>query len=268
MVFILLLFVLSLVTLFIGHRRASLSLTLNIAFFPLILLWFGNDYRQYRGWKRIEQRRLAAVAGDTALLAEEQPAPNPAALTLPATTTFQVNVNKVQKAFFLICIALTGLVSSVSISLSTGIPFSWAILIGGTVLLLLIMLLSISSIKTTQVLEITEIGLIMQAPPEPGFTGRVTWDEARLFAVYSSPSELKSEPTLIYELSGASNIVRWRTIAGPGVFGARRDRGMSLTEHDQMMQALRQLIVAKTGLPLYDLRKEQAMEMREGILQI
>ncbi|HKV02958.1 MAG TPA: hypothetical protein VJQ26_12575 [Ktedonobacteraceae bacterium] len=49
--------------------------------------------------KRIEPRRLAAAQGDHALLAEEQPTADAAALALPAT--FKMSMSKAQ----LVCLA-------------------------------------------------------------------------------------------------------------------------------------------------------------------
>jgi hypothetical protein len=217
---------------------------------------------QYRYWKRIERRRLAAAEGDHTLLAEEQPTPDAAALALPSA--FKVSMSKAQIVFLAAFLELVMVVFSVVYGwfLITGLPF-WLFLIWGTVLVLILVPLVFATSR--QVLEVTEVGLRLRASRASGFRGMVRWNEAHLFAVYHAPGVRRSGAVLTYELSSASSIVRWTRILRLNSFGLHMDPGMPLAEHNQAMKALCQLIAAQTGLPLYDLRKEHTLEAKEGV---
>jgi len=229
-----------------------------VLYLLLLVLTLVLGSRHYRHWKRIEPRRLAAAQGDPALLAEEQPTPDAAALALPAT--FQLSLSKAQ----LVCLAafpeLVVVLYSVYGWLILGIPF-WLSVLVLTVLVLL--LVAIVFATSRQVLEVTEVGVRLRASPLV-FRGMVRWNEAHLFAVYNDPGVLRSGAMLTYELSSASSIVRWTRVLRPNALGLHLDPGMPLAEHTQAMKALCQLIAAQTGLPLYDLRKERTWEPREG----
>ena len=233
-----------------GHAtRAVNALTLELPVFVLALVSISLHYRY---WKRIERRRLAAAEGEPALLAEEQPTPGAAALALPAA--FKVSISKVQMVFLTALLELVIVVFSVyGWFIIAGLPF-WLFLIGGTVLVLLLVPLVFATSR--QVLEVTEVGVRLRASRLSGFRGMVRWNEAHLFAVYNAPGARRSGAVLTYELSSASSIVRWTRILRPNAFGLHMDPDMPLAEHNQAMKALCQLIVAQTGLPLYDLRKE------------
>src|SRR5258708_16864605 len=65
------------------HFSRSLSF-----YMPLLVVYILNlaiNILQWRYWKRIEQRRFAAVWGDRTLLAAEQPMPHATSMALPIT---------------------------------------------------------------------------------------------------------------------------------------------------------------------------------------
>lgn len=213
--------------------------------------------RRYLHWKRIEPRRLAAAQGDPALLAEEQPTPDAAALALPAT--LQLSMSKAQLVGLAAFPELVVVLYSVDGWLILGIPFWLSLLLWtGLVLFLVVVVFATSR----HVLEVTEVGVRLRASPSV-FRGMVRWNEAHLFAVYNAPGVLRSGAMLTYELASASSIVRWTRVLRPNTFGLHMDPGMPLAEHTQAMKALCQLIAAQTGLPLYDLRKERTWQARE-----
>jgi len=226
--------------------RAFNGLTIDLPVFVLLLVIISLHYRRL---KRIERCRLAAARGERGLLADEQPAPDPGALALPAI--FQKRLSKAQFLFIVGLMELVILLYSI---------YGWLIIdrfpllltfLGGTVLgLILVLVLSVTSRQT---LEVTEEGLRLRTS---GQGGMVHWNEAHLFAVSSVPGAQKSGALLAYELSSATSFVSWTRIVRTGVFGLHMDPGMPLHEHNREMEALQRLIVAKTGLPLYDLRKE------------
>ena len=258
----LLLAVLPVIVILVGghatHVHVVNAFTIDL---PVLVLALVSLSLQYRYWKRIERRRLAAAEGDHALLAEEQPAPDAAALALPAA--FKMSMSKAQMVFLVVFLELVTVVISVyDWFIIAGIPF-WLFLMGVTVPVLLLVPLIFATSR--QVLEVTEVGLRLRASRASGFRGMVRWNEAHLFAVYNAPGVRRSGAVLTYELSSASSIVRWTRILRPNALGLHMDPGMPLAEHNQAMKALCQLIVAQTGLPLYDLRKERTWEEREGV---
>ncbi len=256
----LLLTVLTVIVILVGGHatHAVNAFTIDL---PVLVLALASLSLQYRYLKRIERRRLAAAEGDHALLAEEQPTPDAAALALPAA--FKMSMSTAQIVFMAALVELVIVLFSVyGWFIIDGIPF-WLFLTGGTVLVLILALLVF--VTSRQVLEVTEVGLRLRASRASGFRGMVRWNEAHLFAVYNVPGALRSGAVLTYELSSASSIVRWTRILRPNSFGLHMDPGMPLAEHNQAMKALCQLIAAQTGLPLYDLRKERTLEAREGV---
>ncbi len=242
-----------------GHATPAVNaFTIEL---PVLILALVSLSLHYRHWKRIERRRLAAAEGDHALLAEEQPTPDAAALALPAA--FKVSMSKAQMVFLAAFLELVMVFFSVCVWLIIdGLPF-WLFLIEGTVLVLILVPLVFATSR--QVLEVTEVGLKLRASRLSGFRGMVRWNEAHLFAVYNAPGARRSGAVLTYELSSASSIVRWTRVLRPNAFGLHMDLGLPLAEHNQAMKALCQLIAAQTELPLYDLRKEHTLEVREGV---
>src|SRR5258708_12868060 len=114
--------------------ESSIYLLWNVLYLLLLVLALVWGSRHYRHWKRIEPRRLAAAQGDPALLAEEQPTPDAAALALPATLKMSMSKAK------LVCLAplleLAFVLSTIYGWLVIGIPF-WLSLLLLTVLVLL-----------------------------------------------------------------------------------------------------------------------------------
>ncbi len=249
--FALVLTVLTVIEIIGGHATHAVNaLTIDLPVFILALVSFSL---QYRHWKRIERRRLAAAEEDRALLAEEQPMPNAAALALPAA--FKMSMSKAQVLFMAALLELVIVLFSVyGWFIFAGLPF-WLFLIGGTVLMLLLVPLTFATSR--QVLEVTEVGLRLHASRSSVWRGMVLWNEAHLFAVYNAPGGRRNGAVLTYELSSASGIVRWTRVLRPNVFSLHMDPGMPLAEHNQAMQAHCRVIAAQTGLPLYDLRNEQ-----------
>jgi hypothetical protein len=81
-----------------------------------------------------------------------------------------------------------------------------------------------------------------------GITSSINWSDARLFAVLNleKPSVMR-----FYELSNEHTVVRWVNMPARLLF--RRGETMMYIEYRRNVQALLALIVARTGLPLYDL---------------
>ena len=228
-------------------------MTLDLPVFVLALV---GSSLHYRYWKRIERRRLATAEGDHTLLAEDQPVPDAAALALP--TAFKMRMRKAQIALMAILTEMGVILFSVYGWFLFGSISFWLFLMGGTVLVLILVSLAVTTSR--QVLEVTEMGVRLRASCLSGLRGMVRWNEARLFAVYNAPGAWRDGAVLTYELSSASSIVRWTCILRPNAFGLYMNPGMPLAEHNQAMQALCQVIAAQTSLPLYDLSKKRLWE--------
>jgi hypothetical protein len=228
--------------------------------FPLLVVNAFNlaiNIAQGRYWEAIEQRRFAAVQGDRALLAAEQPTANAAAVRLPLTITLGYS-----KAFVLWTmggVVLMALLFAGVISLSNIGP----LFLTSHRLLLFLVIFSILAVNGLaflfvivfsglgrQQIEVTEHGLYTRYA---GRTGRVMWEEARLFALYCTFRAQKSGAVLAYELSSPRDIVRWTWVQRK-TYSLGLKPTLPLDEYNRQMQVLLSLIAARTGLPLYDLR--------------
>jgi hypothetical protein len=209
-------------------------------------------------WKRIEQRRFAAVQGNQLFLASEQPTFDRAPLPLPITIKLRQN-----KGTFLLLIGATLLMSMLLASLVTWfVSDSWLLAVDHLLIFLVvfsIFFVPISIILLVLLLSplgrpritVTEGGLISKH----GTKVIMPWYEARLFAMYETFGKQKSGSSITYELSSARDIVRWtwvlRRTLSPGL-----EPVIPQDEYNRQMQALLSLVVARTGLPLYDLRED------------
>ncbi len=105
----------------------------------------------------------------------------------------------------------------------------------------------------TQKVEVTEQGLSVR---NGGQKSAVKWEEVRLFAMYNTWGAQKSGASITYELSSATDIARWNWILRPNSLRISWVPTVPRDEYNRQMQALNALIVARTGLPLADLRTE------------
>jgi len=237
---------------FDGGQHFSRSLSF---FMPLLVVNIFNlamNISQWRYWKRIEQRRFAAVQGDRTLLAAEQPMLYATSMAMPMTIKLRYS-----KEFYLLMTGATLLMALLSAAIlplydngpllftSNRLLFFLVIF-----LILVVLILVILAILGRQQIEVTESGLTARYA---GKVSGITWNEARLFAMYGAFGVQKSGAALIYELSSAGAIVRWTWVRRKTYF-VGLEPTVSIDEHYGQMQVLAELVAAKTGLPLYDLR--------------
>lgn len=248
------------------HHRftgmASFYALLILCYIPL----FVSIILQYRYWKRIERRRFAAVNGNRFLLAVEQPMAKLSALQLPCTITLRLSR---QTLLFLIGVVLVfSLILSGDLAWFNNdflfFPFDrlqdFLVIFAVMVALLVIVLgiIFLTSLRWQKV-TVTEEGLSTRYG---GKKSVVRWEEARLFAMYNTWGAQKSGASITYELSSAREIARWTWMLQPDRLSMGIGMGMGmrptvpLNEYNQQMQALHAFIVARTGLPLCDLRVE------------
>ncbi len=111
--------------------------------------------------------------------------------------------------------------------------------------------------QTESRIEVTEEGLTTLYY---GSTHTIRWDEARTFATYktydsrwfASFTNQYTRTKETYELSNERIIVRWSKQSYMAAF-QRIEPALTPMEYARLLQALNQLVAAKTGLPLYDL---------------
>jgi hypothetical protein len=239
------------------HLSASPFFSLPI---PLLTIYSINlvlNFLQWRYWKGIEQRRFAAVHGERTLLAAEQPTPNAASMPLPVTIKLRYH-----KEFMLLmtgaALLMSLLFSGAFTFLDNGYLFFTShrllfflviFIIFAAFLLALLFALFLTRIGRQQV-EVTESGLTARFG---GRTATVMWGEARLFAMYATFGARESGAAMTFELSSATDIVRWTWVWRKsyllGLWPA-----IAHDEYNLQMQALLSLVEAKTGLALNDLR--------------
>jgi hypothetical protein len=257
------------------------GLTKLLSFFSLygfVLLCFIFSFvmsvAQRRYWQRIERRRLAAAGGDPSLLASEQPAASPMTLQLPCKIELRMG-----NGVILLMIAMS-LVYALLFSFSY--VYSWLndgflfispdrfhnflvlfVISGITLMIVLLALLLLPIGLGRQKVEVTEQGLRVRYG---GQKGAVRWEEARLFAMYNTWGAQKSGSSITYELSSATDIARWSWVLRPNSLHIQMVPTGPFEEYTRQMQALHALIVARTGLPLYDLRSEPAMGLQRNFI--
>jgi hypothetical protein len=215
---------------------------------------------QERYWKRIEHQRFAAARGEYTLLAAEQPWPE----EVPTFLSLFVELRR-SREFFLLMTALESplallmasyfteaLILYNDLSLFSSNPF-----LVFFVLFLLFALIPLAvaffALRSSgQELTVTEDGMTVHDNHQVHV---VKWQEARLFAMYGTFGKQKSGTSITYELSSARDIVRWtwvlRRTWSPGL-----EPTIPQDEYNRQMQALLSFVVARTGLPLYDLRED------------
>ncbi|MEO6888348.1 MAG: hypothetical protein ABI456_04290 [Ktedonobacteraceae bacterium] len=237
--------------------------------FLMCSLSFVTTFLQYRYWKRIEQRRMAAAGRDPSTFAAEQPIANPLALQLPFTITLRagkvgmVVFFGIMLGFSLVFAAYTAWLTDMLLFVSADRLYAFLgmftlSVVFSAVLFLVIFLTPLGNQK----IEVTEQGVSTFFGSQKGM---VRWEEARLFAMYNAWGARKNGYVVSYELSSATHIARWSRPMRQGSLRMRMVPAMSFTDYSSRMQALNELIVARTRLPLCDLRSDHALTTRSNL---
>jgi hypothetical protein len=213
-------------------------------------------------WKPLEALRLAAAQGDRSLLADEQP-PNPEALSLDAPMKIVMRISKTPLAVFGTLFSLLLIIAgNINFLLAEWLQHliassTWIWSLSLTVFTGALMAFFFTAWWHQRwVVEVSDVG-IRSWEHSLGITENATslmfWHEARLFARYRRPGLWSSDTALIYELSSASQVILWTWVREqkPLRFGVAPT--IPLEAYEAQMRVLRDLITAKTGLPLYDL---------------
>jgi protein-S-isoprenylcysteine O-methyltransferase Ste14 len=231
----------------------------------LFLRFLTKNISKY--WKQLEQHRQAAARGDQRLLADEQPVADGHVYTLPFTIR-----QSPRKASFMLMSGTTFLSSIIGISLAilflthivplphhTDWPPTLVFSVIGVLSLFgLVATIAFAILMYTRVrqqITLTENGLM-----QVGLSRKVRsipWSEARLFAILGIYGAKKYPSPALFELSSGNEIIRWNWIRRNSMrvlyFANSR---VDTAEYERQMNGALSIIAAKTGLPLYDLRKE------------
>ncbi len=126
---------------------------------------------------------------------------------------------------------------------------------------LILLLAPVVVIAARQRLVITDDGMTLY---RGGRRKTIRWEEARLFSLPSSearggsitragsPQGIENLP--IYELASERAIIRWEKINADNVARSSEQGRLTRFEYNMLINRLNTIVVARTGLPLYDLR--------------
>jgi hypothetical protein len=223
-----------------------------------------------RIWKRFDKKRQAAAQGDQSLLADEQPAPDAQAVSLPLTIRMRSNKRLMVTVTATLFLSLIlPFIAGFAFGLTAHAPHSaHTVHVGmGTLLIVLgiwalVVLIVVGIVyatlyaKAREQVTLTEFGIMVS-----GVTPRVqsiSWREARLFAI-ANPSNFKrfkDRQPLILEVASEQNLVRWTWLRPKSARSGLAVPVLPPEEYEQQMHNVLSVITAKTGLPLYDLRKK------------
>jgi hypothetical protein len=253
----------------LNHSSVSLSLLLSysslyITLFFIFIFSFLSNLSQRRYWKRIEQRRFAAVEHNHALLANERSVTNSEYLHLPCTLQSRPSKKSIpfiigiSLIFTLFMVGLPAWFNNNFLFFSPDRLHNFLILftLVASVMIILLLALFLSPLGTQKII-VTEQNLSIRTG---GQKSTIQWDDIRLFALYNAFGAQKSGSVLIYELSSTRDIVRWNWIQHRGRFNMRMVPIIPLDEYNRQMQALNAFIIARTGIPLSDLRTNSTMK--------
>ncbi len=228
--------------------------------FLILLVLFGvgaNSIRRLN--KRTEERRQRALSGDQSLLASHQPVSDQNALPLPTTLTMKLSMRFqfVIMGFVLLIYVIGFFIIAALVGGSfLAKPLFWIIL--GIVLVFTVGVL-FASIGFNKLLwnRLLKQEITVQGPGITthyyGKTTTVLWNDIQCFDVWGG----KTKRFLSFEIIGKDSVVRW--IVPKSRFRAIYPFRPTIPydEYCRKMEALEQMVVAKTGQPLYDLRDKK-----------
>lgn len=113
--------------------------------------------------------------------------------------------------------------------------------------------IALSLLKAESIIEAREGGLHVETGGSHVRTEQIDWDEARLFASYTVPNFMPGEKTQYYELSSATQVIIWISESRTALPLPIWRPDLPAHERVRQMQALCDVITAKTGLALCDL---------------
>ncbi|GCE07567.1 hypothetical protein [Dictyobacter aurantiacus] len=237
---------------------------LGMSVFLLLLLTFAF-FAFRRRHQRTERRRQLAFSGDETLLARPQPQPDADALALPAKIVLRMDIGKLAILMLIFVVLLTIVV----------VPFALIMFASSRDIRIIVILLGIFFAIYLFVFLITFVlvALLMRrfmyqevivddygiGSSMFGKKIYIPWPEIQSFAMWGNA---KRFATIAFEVTGNDgSVVRWNQLGPKGTFitsiSALKPEGMSFDEYRDRSLRLQQVVVARSGKPLYDLRDEK-----------
>lgn len=247
-----------------SFSRVTMNIFFAIAVYSVLLLF---AIRRLVGLRILERRRRNIAPDSPVRLAAVQPQPNNVPLQAPLIIDQCINW-----AYFLkdVCYIIIVIIAVYTFSIAVEYllwkniyldAFTWSIFAILILIMLIIIAFATKSSAKEQLIAM-ENGLLKKTSGKEVF---IFWHEVRLFAIDNmdinnnkSTSILTfgkhNEPTF-FELSSEQVILQWQRLHPPRWYELTVAQPVVGYEaYNQQMQALLSIIVAKTGLPLYDLR--------------
>ncbi|HEY4383894.1 MAG TPA: hypothetical protein VGN34_05375, partial [Ktedonobacteraceae bacterium] len=200
--------------------------------------------------KQIEQKRQMAAAGAWHLLADQQPRPGRSSLSLPVVIHYRAS----WKLRILLLLIIALLLSFIPLIILMT-PLSYKTVTFGCVFALMYIAAIWTVMRNaSRIVVADEVGFSVYRGKKR--LQHIPWTEARLFAIVDSTRNFSNAWPHTFELASEREIIRWQ--AQSGHFWSEWQRMKVLLTPEQyafQLQELHMIIVEKTGLPLYDLRK-------------
>jgi hypothetical protein len=236
-----------------------------LIFFVLLLIFVFFTFK--RRHRRTEERRQRALSGDPAFLVQPQPIPDAQAVSLPAKIELHISIKYMLELYGALCILLTivgTVVFIITLQATTGgqdfsskfIPIFAGIIFG---LLCFTFLLSCLVMLIMRPLFEQEVVL-----DEQGITTKfyrkitqIPWNEVQSFAMWGNAKRFS---TIQFEVTSDPDVARWFQLGSPRkvlTWMTMLKPNMPYDEYRRKMAAIQQVIVARTGKSLYDLRDEK-----------
>jgi hypothetical protein len=236
-----------------------------LIFFALLLIFAFFTFK--RRHQRTEERRQRALSGDPTFLAQPQPQPDAQAQSLPAKIGLYLSIKRVfafTVALFL-PLVIIGIIAF-TVIFQTGTPGNDTpsivdpIMIGMMLAVLVFtFLVSFIVLLILRPLFEQEIVLDEQGVTTKFYrrTTRIPWNEVHSFAMWGNAKRFS---TIQFEITSDHEVARWFQLGSPRkllTWMTMLKPSLPYDEYRSEMAAIQQVIVARAGKPLYDLRDEK-----------
>jgi len=231
-------------------------------FFLLLLIFAFFSFR--RRHQRTEARRQRALQGDPAFLAQPQPTPNANALEMPTKIHLRMSKKYLLELtgimYVVFALIMIGVLVFLLPASRAGATVTFAIigvLLAVTFVLFLVsfvLSLLVTGPLVEQEITVDEHGIITKFFRK---NTHVPWNDVQSFAMWGSAKRFS---VIQFEITSAHGIARWYQL------GERRKfltwlstlkPDVPFEEYREKMSRLQQVIIARTGKPLYDLRDDK-----------
>ncbi|GCE22482.1 hypothetical protein [Dictyobacter kobayashii] len=234
---------------------------LLLAFFNMLvsLIIVANEFRQEHYWRRIGERRQAALQDPTALRARSQPVETELALQLPVTIRLRW-----KRAFWIgglvILLIMVGAPLILGVYLGGGQRINFmalAIVFGvmaGILLIAFLLAYFFFFRYQPQSIELTDEGITTRYLRHQR---SLRWEEARVFAQYQRGVFNRNISGITYELSNAQTVVRWSQQAMTATYLRVESNQTSKDDFNWLLNQVAAYVAQRTGLPLLDFNDQQ-----------